>query len=74
MTDLLLEWSRPLWLLALPVGGALLWVWWRAHVGRRLWLRHVDAELLERLAGPAQASSARLVVTSSTDPQTTHTR
>ena len=61
MTDWL-EWTRPLWLLALPVGGALLWAWWRAHVGRRLWQRLVDAELLEHLAGPMQASSARLAV------------
>ena len=58
----LLEWTRPLWFLALPAGGALLWAWWRAQVGRRLWQRLVDAELLEHLAGPAQESSARVVV------------
>jgi Ca-activated chloride channel family protein len=56
------EWTRPLWLLALPAGGAILWAWWRAQVGRGLWHRHVDAELLEHLAGTAQASSARLAI------------
>ena len=56
------EWTRPLWLLALPAGGAILWGWWRAQVGRGLWHRHVDAELLEHLAGTAQASSARLAI------------
>ena len=56
------EWTRPLWLLALPAGGAILWAWWRAQVGRRLWHRHVDPELLEHLAGPAQASSARVAM------------
>jgi Ca-activated chloride channel homolog len=57
-----LEWTRPLWLLALPAGGALLWAWWRAHVGRRLWHRLVDADLLEHLAGSVQESSARFAV------------
>jgi Ca-activated chloride channel family protein len=55
-----------LWLLALPAGGALLWAWWRAHVGRRLWHRLVDADLLEHLAGPVQESSARIALGIST--------
>ena len=53
------EWLRPAWLLALPAGIALLWAWWRSHAGQRLWHQLVDADLLEHLAGPAQASSAR---------------
>jgi Ca-activated chloride channel family protein len=55
-----LEWMRPAWLFALPVGIALLWVWWRAHAGLRPWRRLVDAELLEHLADRAPESSARL--------------
>lgn len=57
-----LEWTRPAWLLALPAGVALLWMWWRAHAGSRLWRTLVDAELLEHLAGSATASSARLAL------------
>jgi len=25
------EWLRPAWLLALPAGVLLAWVWWRTH-------------------------------------------
>ena len=54
------EWLRPAWLLVLPAGIVLAWAWWRRHAGHRLWQSLVDAELLEHLAGPAQASGARL--------------
>jgi len=56
------EWLRPGWLLALPVGLALLWWWWRVRTGAGLWRRHVDAELLEHLAGRSSAWSARLAL------------
>lgn len=57
-----LEWLRPGWLLALPVGAALLWTWWRAHAGLRPWHGIVDTELLEHLADRVPASSARLAL------------
>ena len=54
-----LYWTRPEWLLGLPVGAALLWTWWRAHSGARLWWPIVDAELLRHLAGEKPAAGAR---------------
>jgi Ca-activated chloride channel homolog len=54
-----LHWTRPEWLLGLPVGAALLWTWWRAHAGARLWRPLVDAELLRHLAGETTATGAR---------------
>jgi Ca-activated chloride channel family protein len=58
----MIEWLRPAWLLALPVGLALLWGWSRVHAGAGLWRRHVDPELLAHLAGRAPAWSARLAL------------
>jgi len=55
-----IEWLRPAWLLALPLGLALLWAWWHAHAGTARWRRVVDAELLPHLTGRAGATSARL--------------
>jgi Ca-activated chloride channel family protein len=58
----MIEWLRPGWLLALPIGLALLWGWWRVRAGAGLWRRHVDPELLAHLAGRAPAWSARLAL------------
>lgn len=55
-----IEWTRPAWLPALPVGLALAWIWWRTRSGQRLWRAHVDAELLPHLVGESPLSSARL--------------
>jgi Ca-activated chloride channel homolog len=54
-----LHWTRPEWLLGLPIGAALLWTWWRTHAGARLWRSLVDAELLRHLAGEKPAAGAR---------------
>ncbi len=56
------EWLRPGWLLALPVGAALLWAWWRARAGDRPWRRLVDPELLAHLTDGAPRASARLAL------------
>jgi Ca-activated chloride channel family protein len=58
----MIEWLRPGWLLALPVGLALLAGWWRVRTGAGPWRRHVDADLLEHLAGRASPWSARLAL------------
>lgn len=58
----MIEWLRPGWLLALPAGLALLWIWWRAHAGPGPWRRVVDPTLLSGLSDPAHAGSARLVL------------
>ncbi|HEX5612382.1 MAG TPA: VWA domain-containing protein [Burkholderiales bacterium] len=55
-----IEWTRPAWLLALPAGLALAWIWWRTHSGHRLWGAHVDAKLLPHLVGESPLFSARL--------------
>jgi len=55
-----LEWLRPGWLLALPAGLALMWLWWRARAGAGLWRALVDPALLAQLVGRAPSSSARL--------------
>ncbi len=57
-----LYWTRPEWLLGLPVGAALLWAWWRAHAGARLWQSLVDAELLRHLADERPAARSALLV------------
>jgi Ca-activated chloride channel family protein len=57
-----LHWTRPEWLLGLPVGAALLWTWWRTHAGARLWRSLVDAELLRHLAGETPAARCALLV------------
>jgi Ca-activated chloride channel family protein len=58
----MIEWLRPAWLLALPIGLALLAAWWRARAGAGPWRRHVDAQLLAELAGRAPVCSARLAL------------
>lgn len=58
----MIEWLRPGWLLALPLGLAMLAWWWRARAGAGPWRRHVDAELLPHLVGRAPAWSARLAL------------
>jgi Ca-activated chloride channel family protein len=58
----MIEWLRPGWLLALPVGLALLAWGWRVRTGAGLWRRHVDAELLGHLTGRASAWSSRLAL------------
>ncbi len=57
-----LEWLRPGWLLALPAGLALMWLWRRARAGAGLWRGLVDPALLAQLLGRAPASSARLAL------------
>jgi len=57
-----LEWLRPGWLLALPAGLALMWLWWRVRAGAGLWRRLVDPALLAQLVGRAPASSARVAL------------
>jgi Ca-activated chloride channel homolog len=57
-----LHWTRPEWLLGLPVGAAVLWTWWRAHAGARLWQSLVDAELLRHLAVERPAARSALFV------------
>jgi Ca-activated chloride channel family protein len=58
----MIEWLRPGWLLALPVGLALLAGWWRVRTGAGPWRRQIDADLLEHLAGRASPWSARLAL------------
>jgi len=58
----MIEWLRPGWLLALPLGLALLAWGWRVRAGAGLWRRQVDPELLAHLAGRAGAWSARLAL------------
>jgi Ca-activated chloride channel family protein len=58
----MIEWLRPEWLLALPAGLALLWVWWRRHAGPGPWRRVVDAELLPGLSDRTRPWSARLAL------------
>jgi Ca-activated chloride channel family protein len=58
----MIEFLRPGWLLALPLGLALLFGWWRARAESGPWRRVVDAELLPHLAGRAPAASGRLAL------------
>jgi Ca-activated chloride channel homolog len=46
-----LEWLRPGWLVALPLGLALMWLWWRAQAGGGRWRGLVDPALLPHLLG-----------------------
>jgi len=57
-----LEFLRPAGLLLLPAGLALGWLWWRTRAGAGPWRRQVDADLLEVLAAPGGAASARLAL------------
>jgi Ca-activated chloride channel family protein len=57
-----IEWLRPAWLLALPIGVALAWAWWRSRAGLGPWRRLVDAHLLAELAGRAPGTSARFAL------------
>jgi Ca-activated chloride channel homolog len=58
----MMAWLRPGWLLMLPAGLALLWVWWRTHAGAGPWRRVVDAELLSSLSDRTRPASARLAL------------
>jgi len=57
-----IEWLRAEWLLVLPAGLALMWLWWRAHAGSGPWRGVVDPELLAKLTDRARPGSARLAL------------
>jgi Ca-activated chloride channel family protein len=55
----MIEFLRPAWLLALPLGLALAWAWWRMRTGAAPWRGLVDPELLAALSQRAPVTSAR---------------
>jgi len=59
-----LEWLRPGWILALPAGLALLWLWWRAQAGTGRWRGLVDPALLPHLVGRSPTGTRSAPITS----------
>ena len=58
----MIEWLRPAWLLALPVGLALAWTWWRARAGLGPWRRVVDPALLDAVVERGPATGTRVAL------------